>query len=68
MSKPINKTKKCLECKARTTGIVNYFCSVECACYSGCFNITAGMNEDKLKIYLKEKLKWSDIKAIQQVT
>jgi len=57
MSKPINKTKKCLECEARATGIITYFCSIECACYSGCFSITDGMNEDKLKIYLKEKLK-----------
>jgi len=44
----MNKTKcKTKDCKRNTDGAL--YCSIECACYDGAFNIRTGWNKEKIK-------------------
>lgn len=54
MEKNINQTM-CLECGKNIDETKSIFCSIECACYSGTFNIIDGFNLELLKKYYKEK-------------
>jgi len=49
----MNKNK-CYVCQERDIKEKEVFCSIECACYSGCFSVTKGWIKDVEK-YKRER-------------